>query len=68
MTPTHLTPDQCAAELGLKTKDTLANWRAMKPPKGPRWVKHGTRVLYPIEEVAAYKAAAFKSGPPTQST
>lgn len=58
MTPTHLTPAQCAAELGFKSIGTLANWRAKK--KGPRWVKHGTRVLYPVEEVASYKTRAFK--------
>lgn len=59
MQPDHLTPAQCAKALGEMSVDTLANWRCQKPPKGPRWVKHGSRVLYPIAAVEAYKAENF---------
>jgi hypothetical protein len=34
---------------------TLQGWR--QQGKGPRYLKIGTRVLYPIEEVEAYEAA-----------
>lgn len=57
MTPDHLTPAQTAQHLGLKHPGTLANWR-MKG-KGPRWVKHGRNVLYPVAEIEAYKHAHF---------
>lgn len=64
----YLTPAQVAAELHLKHAGTLANWRAEKPPRGPRWVKHGRRVLYPIAEVEAYKEREFKSETPPRQT
>lgn len=57
---THLTPTEVAQALRLKGKNTLANWRAAKPPKGPRWIKHGRAVLYPVEEVERYKREEFK--------
>lgn len=57
MTPDHLTPAETAKQLGLKSVGTLANWR-MKG-KGPRWVKHGRRVLYAVEAVTAYKRENF---------
>lgn len=59
MQPDHLTPAETAAVLKLKSVGTLANWRAQG--KGPRWVKHGRRVLYAVADVAAYKAATFRS-------
>lgn len=58
MEPDHLTPAETAAVLKLKSTGTLANWRAQG--KGPRWVKHGRRVLYAVSDVTAYKAAAFR--------
>ena len=57
MTPDHLTPTETARQLGLKSAGTLANWRLKG--KGPRWVKHGRRVLYAVADVAAYKRANF---------
>lgn len=59
MQPDHLTPKQAAAALNLKSAGTLCNWRGMKPPKGPRWIKHGRRVLYPIAAIEAYKRENF---------
>lgn len=58
MTPDHLTPAETAKHLGLKSAGTLANWRVQG--RGPRYVKHGRRVLYAVADVAAYKAAAFR--------
>lgn len=57
MTPDHLTPAETAKHLGLKSAGTLANWR-MKG-KGPRWVKHGRYVLYPVAAIEAYKREYF---------
>jgi hypothetical protein len=36
---------------------TLVNWRVQK--KGPRWVKVGPRVLYPIDAVVEYERSSF---------
>ena len=43
---------------------TLQNWRWMG--RGPRYLKIGARVLYPLEEVEAYEAGrlhACTNGP-----
>jgi hypothetical protein len=48
--PTHLTAAQLA-ERWHCSKGTLACWRCSGDPKGPRFVKLGRKVLYPIAEV-----------------
>lgn len=57
MTPDYLTPTETARQLGLKSPGTLANWRVKG--KGPRWVKHGRNVLYPVAAIEAYKRENF---------
>lgn len=57
MTPDHYTPKQAAAALYLKSAGTLANWRV--EGKGPKWIKHGRRVLYPIAAVEDYIRGNF---------
>lgn len=56
MTPIHLTPEELVErwrnEVAL---GTLANWRYANPPKGPVWIKVGTKVLYPVAEVEKYE-------------
>lgn len=63
MTPDHLTPAETAKQLGLKSAGTLANWRAQG--RGPRYVKHGRRVLYPVAAIEVYKRESFTAQPST---
>ncbi|MCK9901216.1 helix-turn-helix domain-containing protein [Glutamicibacter sp. V16R2B1] len=51
-----LTPDQLAEVLHVEPK-TLANWRGMNPPRGPRFVKIGSLVRYRTLDVLAYVQA-----------
>lgn len=39
---------------------TLENWR--QAGTGPRWVKLGSRVAYPLNEIVAYEVAHFNGG------
>jgi predicted site-specific integrase-resolvase len=50
----HLTTEALAKRLHTSTV-TLARWRGQG--RGPRFIKAGNRVLYPLDEVAAYEAA-----------
>lgn len=50
----HLTPTELAARLRLKVS-TLANWR--HAGSGPRFIKLGRRVVYPLTEVEAWEKA-----------
>ena len=46
-----LTSDQVGEILGVK-QQTLANWRASD--QGPRWIKVGSLVRYPLSEVKRF--------------
>lgn len=50
--PMHLTINETADRLRL-VKGTLANWRVQG--KGPRFLKMGKRVLYPLLEIEAFE-------------
>ena len=43
---------------GAVTKGTLANWRSNN--KGPAFVKVGSRVRYPLDQVVAYEAVNLR--------
>lgn len=52
---------------GVVTLSTLDNWRSQN--RGPRFVKIGGRVLYPVAEVEAYELRNLRgmpNHPPTQ--
>lgn len=51
-----LTPEELAGVLQVEPK-TLANWRGMNPPRGPRFVKIGSLVRYRTLDVIAYVKA-----------
>lgn len=65
----YLTPDEVVARWrGLISKSTLDNWRSSQN-RGPRFVKIGGRVLYPLDEVVAYELRNLRglpNNPPTQ--
>jgi len=52
--PLQLLPAELAARWHI-TVGTLANWRSSG--KGPRFIKFGRRVLYPLDSVEAYEKA-----------
>lgn len=54
---TMLNRDAAAAELGLSRK-TLDNWRSTG--RGPRYLKLGSRVLYPRDELEVYKSSCLR--------
>jgi hypothetical protein len=52
----YLTPRELAARWkNIVALSTLDNWRSSQN-RGPRYVKIGGRVLYPLAEVEAYEA------------
>lgn len=55
----HFTPDELAAELGVKRR-TLSHWRMTG--RGPGYVRYSERgpVRYPVEAVEAWKAEHAK--------
>lgn len=57
--PTHLTPAELAARLRIKNVNTLAQWRSKG--EGPRYMKFGTRVLYPVAEVEAWESQKIRN-------
>jgi hypothetical protein len=65
----YLTPDEVVARWrGLISKSTLDNWRSSQN-RGPRFVKIGGRVLYPLDEVVAYELRNLRglpNNPPNQ--
>jgi hypothetical protein len=65
----YLTPKELAARWkGVVTLSTLDNWRSSQN-RGPRFVKIGGRVLYPLVEVVAYETRNLRgipNHPPTQ--
>jgi hypothetical protein len=54
----HLTPKELAARWHFST-GTLANWRITG--YGPRFLKFGRRVLYPLVEVEAWEAEHLRA-------
>jgi predicted DNA-binding transcriptional regulator AlpA len=60
--PEYLQPRELAARWrGVVTLSTLDNWRSQN--RGPRFVKIGGRVLYPVAEVEAYEARNLRGIP-----
>ena len=64
----YLTPRELAARWrNIVALSTLDNWRSSQN-RGPRFVKIGGRVLYPLEEVVAYEQRNLRgipNNPPT---
>jgi hypothetical protein len=54
----HLTAEETAARLRLAVI-TLAHWRVQG--RGPRFIKLGRKVLYPITEIEAFERAQLHS-------
>lgn len=50
--PFHLTPEELAARWDIH-KGTLCNWRVKGI--GPKYVKVGRTILYPVSEVESYE-------------
>lgn len=50
----HLKPEEVAQRLRT-TVGALSNWRMQG--KGPRYIKLGRKILYPLREVEAFEAA-----------
>ena len=57
MTQTNLTPEETAQRLRT-TVGTLANWRVQG--KGPKFIKVGRKVLYPVTKVLAYEVEQLR--------
>lgn len=55
---TNLTPKETADRLRVTT-GTLSNWRVQG--NGPKFIKAGRKVLYPVAQVVAYETAALRS-------
>ena len=54
----HLTPKEAADRLRL-TVGTLSNWRMQGA--GPRFIKLGRKVLYPLAEIEAFEQRQLRS-------
>lgn len=54
---THLTPKELAARWRM-AEGTLQNYRTQG--KGPKFIRFGMRVLYPMAEVICFEAAHLK--------
>jgi len=48
----YLTPEQLASRWQIQKK-TLDNWRYQG--KGPKYVRIGSRIRYPVDQVTAYE-------------
>lgn len=60
--PGYLQPRELAERWrGVVTLATLDNWRSQN--RGPRFVKIGGRVLYPVSEVEAYELRNLRGMP-----
>lgn len=61
----YLTPRELAARWrNIVSLSTLDNWRSSQN-RGPRFVKIGGRVLYPLDEVVAYEQRNLRGIPNT---
>lgn len=56
--PMHLTPKETAARLRVAV-GTLANWRVFGG--GPRFIKIGKKILYPLAEIEAFEQSHLRS-------
>lgn len=66
MTMTYLTPEEVASRYaGRVTVDRLAQWRWRK--KGPRHVKIGRAVLYPLQELETWEASRLVTNPEAEA-
>ena len=54
----HLTPKEAAERLRTSV-GTLANWRVTGT--GPRFIKLGRKVLYPVAELEAFEQRQLRS-------
>ena len=54
----NLTPKETAERLRL-SQGTLSNWRVQG--EGPRFIKLGRKVLYPLVEVEAYEKRQLRA-------
>lgn len=54
----HLTPQEAADRLRMSI-GTLSNWRVRGD--GPRFIKSGRKVLYPVAEIEAYEKRQLRS-------
>lgn len=54
----NLLPKEAAERLRIST-GTLANWRVTG--EGPRFIKFGRRVLYPVKEIEAFEQRCLRS-------
>ena len=59
----HLTARETAARWKLNVV-TLANWRVQG--KGPKFIKLGRRVLYPLGEIEAYEQSQLRQNTAVQ--
>ena len=55
---TNLTIDEAAARLRL-VRGTLNNWRVQG--RGPRYLKMGKRIVYPLVEVIAFENGLLRT-------
>ena len=53
----NLTPKETSARLGVAVQ-TLANWRLFGT--GPRFLKLGGKILYPLAEIEAFEQANLR--------
>ena len=64
--PEFLSPAQLVARWNhAVTTGTLANWRnksTAKKPLGPPYIKFGSRVRYPLDQVMAWEAQHLVGG------
>lgn len=56
--PMHLLPKEVAARLRINV-GTLANWRTAGC--GPKFIKFGHKILYPLSEIEAFEKASLRS-------
>lgn len=54
----NLLPKEAAARMRMSV-GTLANWRTSG--EGPRFIKFGRRVLYPLHEIEAFELRCTRS-------
>jgi hypothetical protein len=54
----HLLPKEAAARMRVSV-GTLANWRTAG--EGPRYIKWGRKVLYPLPEIEAFEQKHLRS-------
>jgi hypothetical protein len=52
MTSTNLSEKEAADYIGLKSRQTLSNWRHQR--KGPAYCRIGRRIIYRLEDLKFY--------------